>query len=287
VGLTVNSAGIKTLIERYALAGAAPAQLQNISTRLRVQTGENALIGGFIVAGSAPKKIILRAIGPSLSAAGSPTPGRVLDPTLELNDSSGERVAFNDNWKDSPQRAEIEASGIPPSDDREAAIARTLLPGLYTATVRGAGDSTGVALVEVYDIDTPADSRLANISTRGFVDTGDNVMIGGLIVGPSDRASTMMLVRAIGPSLTARGVAGALQDPTIALHDSDGALLAANDNWKESQQPEIERTGIPPTDDRESAIVRVLTPGIYTAIVRGQGSSTGVALVEAYNLGGE
>ncbi|HSH39480.1 MAG TPA: hypothetical protein VK993_11910, partial [Chthoniobacterales bacterium] len=186
---------------------------------------------------------------------------------------------------DSPQRAEIGSSGIPPTDDREAAIVRTLAPGTYTATVRGAGETTGIALVEVYDVDAPADSRLANISTRGFVETGDNVMIGGLIVGPSDRASTKMLVRAVGPSLAARGVAGALQDPTIALHDSNGALLAANDNWKESQQRDIEGSGIPPTDDRESAIVRVLTPGIYTAIVRGKNDSVGVGLIEAYNLG--
>jgi hypothetical protein len=274
------------MTQRYTVpTNVTPAQLQNISTRLRVQTGDNVMIGGFIITGSAPKKVILRAIGPSLSSAGSPATGRMLDPTLELNDKSGGQLAFNDNWKDSPQRAEIESSGIPPSDDREAAIARTLLPGTYTATVRGASESTGIALAEVYDIDAPADSRLANISTRGFVETGDNVMIGGLIVGPSDRGSTLALVRAIGPSLTPRGVAGALQDPTIALHDANGGLLAANDNWKESQRADIERTGIPPTDDREAAIVRVLTPGFYTAIVRGQGSNTGVALVEAYNLG--
>ncbi len=288
VGYTSATNFARTLIERYTRADVAPAgaaQLQNISTRLRVQTGDNVMIGGFIVTGTAPKRVILRAIGPSLSAGGSPAAGRMLDPTLELNDNSGARVAFNDNWKDSPERAEIEASGIPPGDDREAAIARTLPPGNYTATVRGAGESTGIALVEAYDIDAPADSRLANISTRGFVETGDNVMIGGLIVGPSDRDNTRMLVRAIGPSLAARGVAGALQDPTIALHDANGALLAANDNWKESQRAEIEGTGIPPGDDRESAIVRVLAPGLYTAIVRGQGNSTGVALVEAYNLG--
>jgi hypothetical protein len=184
VGRRSETGSFGSLILRYTDAAATtPAQLQNISTRLRVQTGDNVLIGGFIVTGNAAKKVILRAIGPSLSTNGSGVPGRLVDPTLELVDNAGVSIAANDNWKDSPQRAEIEASGIAPTDDREAAIVRTLAPGNYTATVRGAGGATGIGLVEAYDVDSAADARLANISTRGFVETGDNVMIGGFIVG--------------------------------------------------------------------------------------------------------
>ncbi|HSH37231.1 MAG TPA: hypothetical protein VK993_00475, partial [Chthoniobacterales bacterium] len=261
-----------------------PAQLQNISTRLRVQTGDNVGIAGFIVTGSDPKRVVVRGIGPSLRADGGEFPGRLEDPTLELFDQNGNFIVGNDNWRDSQQQA-IQQSGLAPEDDRESAILRTLTPGIYTVVLRGKAETTGVGLVEAYDIETSDNSKLANISTRGFVDTGEDVMIGGLIVGPAERDSTRVMVRAIGPSLAARGVAGALQDPTIALHDANGAAIAANDNWKESQQADIERTSIPPPDDRESAIVRVLPAGIYTAIVRGQGNSTGVGLVEAYNLG--
>lgn len=286
VGLTSGSDGIKTLIERYTRDTAiAPAQLLNISTRLRVQSGDNVLIGGFIVTGNQPKKIILRAIGPSLSINSAPVSGRLKDPTLELQGEGGVQIAANDNWMDSPQRAEIEASTIAPPDRREAAIIRTLAPGPYTATVRGAGGTTGIALVEAYDVAPGADSQMANISTRGFVATGDKVMIGGFILGPQDRGNSAIVVRAIGPSLTSKGVPGALQDPTLALHDQNGTLLVKNDNWKDAQRAEIEATGIPPSDVAESAIVRVLGSGSYTAIVRGKAKTTGVALVEVYNLG--
>jgi hypothetical protein len=286
VGRRSEAGSFGSLILRYTDAAATtPAQLQNISTRLRVQTGDNVLIGGFIVTGNAAKKVILRAIGPSLSTNGSGMPGRLVDPTLELVDNAGVSIAANDNWKDSPQRAEIESSGIAPTDDREAAIVRTLAPGNYTATVRGAGGATGIGLVEAYDVDSAADARLANISTRGFVETGDNVMIGGFIVGPADRGNSTIVIRAIGPSLTSKGVAGALQDPTVELNDANGSVIAANDNWKDNQQAEIAATGIAPADDRESAIVRVLAPGNYTAVVRGKSDTIGVALVEAYNLG--
>lgn len=275
----------QTLIARYTSAAIPAAQLQNISTRLRVQTGDKVLIGGFIITGTTPKKIILRAIGPSLSANGAPLSGRLIDPTLELLDDGGGQIDFNDNWKDSPQRAEIESSTIAPVDDREAAIVRTLAPGSYTAIVRGIGDTTGIALVEAYDGDPVANSRMANISTRGFVETGDNVMIGGLIIGPTDRGNTPILVRAIGPSLTSEGVPDALPDPILSLHDQDGTLLMENDNWKDTQRVEIEAAGIPPKLDAEAAVVRMLGPGNYTAVVRGQGESTGIALVEVYNLG--
>ena len=256
----------------------------NISTRLRVQTGDNALIGGFIITGADPKTVILRAIGPSLAAGG--VPGALQDPTLELHDAGGV-IAFNDNWKDT-QQGEIEATSIPPVNDFESAIVKTLLPGSYTAVVRGNGDTTGVAVVEAYDLSASGTAKLANISTRGFVDTGDNVMIGGFIVGgglgKGAAGSEKVMVRAIGPSLGAAGIDGVLQDPTLELHDGNGATIGVNDNWKDDQPAEIQATGIAPSDDRESAIVRVIPGGNYTAIVRGVGDNVGIAVVEAYNL---
>ena len=188
----------------------------------------------------------------------------------------------NDNWKDT-QQAEIETTGLAPSMDSESAILATLNPGAYTAIVRGVGGGTGVALVEAYDLDAIAGTT-ANISTRGFVDTGDNVMIGGFIVGSGGNGDATVLVRAIGPSLTALGVTGALQDPTLDLHDGNGATLMSNDNWRDSQETEIAATGLQPADDAESAILQTLAPGNYTAIVQGAGATTGVGLVEVYHL---
>ena len=254
---------------------AAPTLLGNISTRLRVETGDNVLIGGFIITGTQPKKVIIRAIGPSLPLAGA-----LADPVLELRNSSGGLIRSNDNWR-SDQEAEIIATGIPPSNDLESAIVATLPANnsAYTAIVRGVNNGTGIGVVEAYDLDRAVDSKLANISTRGFVQTGDNVLIGGLIV--LGQNPLRVIVRAIGPSLS---VPGALQDPTLELHDGDGALIASNDNWRTDQEAEIIATTIPPTNDLESAIVRDLTPGNYTAIVRGVNSTTGIALVEAYGL---
>ncbi len=255
-----------------------PGQLANISTRLRVETDNNVLIGGFILTGTQPKRVILRAIGPSLTAVG--VQGALANPTLELHDTSG-IVATNDNWMDASNRQEIIDSGFAPSDNLESAILVTLPANGsgYTAIVRGVDNTTGVALVEAYDLDLAANSRLANISTRGLVQTSDNVMIGGFIIvgqGPA-----RVIIRAIGGSLS---VQGNLVDPTLELHDGNGALLAANDNWRSDQEPEIIATGIPPTDNMESAIVRTLNPGGYTAIVRGVNDTTGVALVEVYQL---
>lgn len=252
--------------------------LLNISTRMNVGTGENVLIGGFIVVGTDPKKVIIRALGPSLANAG--VPDSLADPILELHmpDSS---VVTNDNWRDT-QEQQIIDSTIPPDNNLESSIVDTLDPGAYTAIVRGKNNGTGVGLVEVYDLDQAADSQLANISTRGFVDIGDNVMIGGFIVGGT--SSTTVLVRAMGPSLSGQGIADPLLDPTLELHDSNGVQIAFDDNWKDSQQAEIEATTIPPTDDREAAIVSDLDPGAYTAIVRGKNNTTGVGLMEVYNL---
>ena len=268
---------------------ATPAQPLNISTRARVQADPGELIGGFIIAGGDPKSVLIRGMGPSLSSVGV----TLSDPTLELH-QGGTTVATNDNWKTKPdgtsQQAEIEATTIPPTNDLESAILATLSPGAYTAILAGKNGGTGVGLVEVYDLAQGANSKLANISTRGFVDTGDNVMIGGLIVGGgSGGGAATVIVRALGPSLTGFGVAGALDDPTLELHDGSGMTIATNDDWKtrpdgSSQQAEIEATTIPPTNDLESALVRTLPPGNYTAIVRGKNSTTGVGLVEAYNL---
>ena len=251
-----------------------PSTLGNISTRLRVETGDNVLIGGLIITGTQPKKVIVRAIGPSL-----PLVGVLADPTLELHDGAGTLITSNDNWMDAPNKQEIIDSALAPTNDFESAILMSLDPGLYTAIVRGVNDTTGIGLVEAYDLDLSADSILANISTRGLVQTGDNVMIGGIIILGTD--AQQVLLRAIGPSLP---VAGALADPTLELHDKDGVTIASNDNWRSDQEAEIIATTIPPTDDAESAILATLTPDAYTAIVRGKNDTTGVALVEAYQL---
>lgn len=244
-----------------------------------METGDNVLIGGFIVTGTQPKKVIVRAIGPSLAPF---FPAVLADPILELRNSSGSLIAVNDNWR-SDQESEIIATTIPPSHDLESAIVVTLPANnsAYTAIMRGLNNETGIGVVEAYDLDQTVDSKLANISTRGLVQTGDNVLIGGLIVLGQD--PLRVIVRAIGPSLP---VGGALGNPILDLHDGDGTLVASNDDWREdpAQESEIIATGIPPTNDLESAIVKNLAPGSYTAIVRGVNNTTGVAVVEAYGL---
>jgi len=262
-------------------APASPAFV-NLATRMRVQTGGNVLIGGFILIGSAPKKIIVRAIGPSLTVNNQPLPGRLSDPTLTLFDSNGP-LDTNDDWVTSAQKQQIIDSTVPPTDPKESAIVATLQPGNYTAIMSGGGGATGIGVVELYDLDQPAPANPANIATRGFVESGDNVMIGGFIIGGSQNRT--VLARAIGPSLTAVGVPNALQDPILELHNSSGTTLAMNDNWRSDQESQIAATGIAPSDDRESAIISPpLAPGNYTAIVKGSGTATGVALVEIYQL---
>jgi len=256
------------------------AQLLNISTRMRVQTGDNVLIGGFIVTGNDAKKVILRAIGPSLTQFG--VVDALADPVLELHGSDGSLITSNDNWKET-QESEIDATGLAPQGDLEPAIIATLDPDAYTAIMSGKDGTSGVGLVEGYDLDQAADSQLANISTRGFVETESNVMIGGFILG-SGSGTTNILVRAIGPSLTLVGVSDALADPTLELHDANGALIMSNDNWKESQEAEIESSGLAPQDDLESAVLVTVATNAYTAIVVGKDGGTGVALVEVYRM---
>ena len=252
--------------------------LANISTRLPVQTGDNALIGGFIITGTQPKKVIIRAIGPSLSLA-----GKLANPVLELF-SGSTLLESNDNWVDSPNKQAIIDSTIPPSNDLEAAIVRTLPANgaSYTAVVRGVTNSTGIGVVEAYDLDRTVDSKLANISTRGLVQTDPNVLIAGTIV--LGQNGQKVIVRAIGPSLS---IPGKLANPTLELRDSNGALLQANDNWIDSpnKQAIIDST-VPPTNDLESAIVATLAANgaSYTAIVRGANGTSGIAVVEVYAL---
>jgi len=250
--------------------------LLNISTRARVEVGEDAMIGGFIVWGTSPKKVLIRGLGPSL-----PLTGALSDPVLDLYDSSGNLVASDDNW--TADRLNILGTQVAPSSEREAAILMTLDPGAYTTVVHDRTNQPGQSLVEVYDL-APGDSLLANISTRGKVEIGDNVMISGFIIGGGD--PTKVLVRAVGPSLAGQGIFFPLVDPVLEIHDSTGKLIKTNDNWRSTQQSEIAATGIAPTNDNESAVLLTLDPGSYTAIVRGQGSATGVALVEVYNLEG-
>jgi pectinesterase len=256
------------------------SQPLNISTRVDVLTGDNVLIAGFILTGTAPKELILRAIGPSLEGAG--ISDSLADPVLELRGADGARLAFNNNWQYAHED-EIIATGIPPTDAHESAIHITLPPGAYTAIVRGRRMTTGVALVEVYNLDADTETQLANISTRGFVGSGDHVMIAGFILAGGSNGSKV-IVRGLGPSLAAAGIAQALADPTLELRDSNGVSIAFNDNWKEAQQTEVKATGIPPMDDRESAIVATLPAGPYTAVLAGHDGNTGVGLIEVYNL---
>jgi len=262
----VGATGIG-LVEVFKLPSAYP--LANISTRLNVLTGDNVLIGGFIIGGPDNKKVVLRAIGPSLSNPPFNLRGVLADPTIELHDATRAIIATNDNWKDT-QQAEILATGLQPTNDLESAIVMTLAPGPYTAIVRGKNGGTGIGLVEAYDFDLAANSKLINISTRGFVDTGDNVMIGGFIVGGGGSAT--VVVRAKGPSLSNPpfNLTGVLQDPTLSLFDANGVIITSNDNWKDTQQAELQATGLAPTDDHESAILVTLPAGGFTAIVRGK-----------------
>lgn len=271
-------------------------QSLNISTRMKVGTDTNVMIGGFIVTGSQPKTVLIRAIGPSLGI-----PGALANPFLEVHTSDG-KVIKNDDWKvgyetQPSQRAEIEATTIPPANDKEAALIATLPPGAHTAIVSGVAGGTGIGLVEVYDLASGNPSAMANISTRGFVDVDDNVLIGGFILGgsSSNAASSKIVVRALGPSLKdpPANIANALNDPELKIYNSNGAIVVlngqqqSNDNWQQlsqADQAELAKYGIAPTRAAESALIPTLPPGNYTAVVRGVNRTTGVGQVEIYNL---
>jgi hypothetical protein len=261
------------------------AALRNISTRGNVQTGDNILIAGFIVTGNdSAQHLVARDCSVDQIVA-----RHVARSDPRLHDGTGNVIATNDNWKidDSTgqsQQTVIEGTSLPPSDDRESAIVKMLSPGQYTAILRGKGNTTGIAVVEAYDLNPFATSKLANISTRGPVSSGDNVMIGGFVAGPSNAAPTTVLIRGIGPSLTSAGVPNTLQDPTLELHDGNGNKVRSNDNWKDTQQADIQATGLPPGDDRESAILTDIAPGNYTAILAGKNNTGGNGLIEVYSI---
>jgi len=250
---------------------------------MKIETGDNVGIGGFIVTGTDPKQVLLRGIGPSLGSQGVPNP--LADPVMELHGPAGFQTITNDNWMDTDP-AGIKATGLAPTDDLESAILVTLDPGAYTAIVKGNNDGTGVGLVEVYDLSSGVNSKLANISTRSLVQTGNDIMIAGFILGGNTQEDNFVM-RGIGPSLTGQGVAGALADPTLELRDGNGNLIIANNDWEDdpAQAAVVSAAGLAPTDPKESAIAATLGSGVYTALLAGAGGGTGVGLVEVYDIG--
>jgi hypothetical protein len=258
-----------------------PAKALNISTRLRAGPGDNAMIGGFIIQGNEFKTVVLRGIGPSLVNSG--ISDALPDPVLSLYTGNGTLFWFNDDWRDSQQN-QIQATGLQPTNDLEAAMIHTLQAGPYTAVLAEVNQTPGVGLVEIYDVDATADSQLANLSTRGFVDTGDNVMINGFILGGTQNAR--VAIRGIGPSLSQSGVNNPLADPTLELHNSNGTTLVSNDNWQDNpvSAAQLSANGLALQNSLESGIFTVLAPGTYTAILAGHNGGTGVGLIELYNL---
>ncbi len=258
-----------------------PPATTNLSTRVSVQAGDGVAIAGFIISGSSPKQVLIKGLGASLSNFGIVNP--LQDPTLELHDSTGNAIATNDDWQTAPNANQIPLD-FQPADSREPAILATLPPGSFTAVLRGKNGGSGVGLIEINDLSTGAGSKLTNVSTRGFVGTGENVMIGGLILsgGSGER---QILVRALGPTLAQApfNITGNLTDPTLMLVDANGTVVASNDNWKSSQQNEIQATGLAPPNDREAAILTTLPTGNFTAIVSGKNGQTGIALVDVFH----
>lgn len=275
-----------TIIDDDPQGPLAPAQAVNISTRSGVATGDAATIGGFIVTGNADKPVVLRGIGPSLAGAGVPADEVLADPVLELHGPNGALMTRNDNWRDDPlTQYVIEGSIYQPTDDRESVIPATLLPGPYTVINAGKNQTSGIGLVEVYDSYQAADAELANISTRGLVQTANNVMIGGFVLGrnPGD---VRVAVRGVGPSLSQFGLSNVLQDPTLELHDGDGTIMASNDNWQDdpASAAQLEAHGLALQQPNESGIFLELPPGTFTVILSGKNGGTGIGLVEIYNL---
>jgi hypothetical protein len=253
---------------------------------MRILTGDNVGIGGFIITGTGTKHVLIRAIGPSLSQFGVPNP--LADPVLELHGPGNFVTITNDNWKDDPvQRALIEATGLQPANDFESAVEARLDPGAYTAVVSGKNSGTGVGLIEVYDLAASDSSKLGNISTRAFVSTGNDIVIAGFILGGNNNASGRVIIRGIGPNLASAGVASPLANPTLELRDNNGSLIFANNDWQENsaQATELTNAGLAPANNLESGIAATLPPGLYTALLSGLNNGTGVGLVEVYDRG--
>jgi hypothetical protein len=256
-------------------------QALNLSTRADVSTGDGVLIGGFLISGTEPKTVVLRALGPSLSSFG--VTGVLSDPVLKLYNSSHTLIATNDNWQSDPHNADIQKNGLAPGNILESATFQTLAPGAYTVIVTGKDSSTGISLVQLYDLSPLSNSTLFNMSTRGNVGTGDDVMISGFTVG--DVGSTTVIVRALGPSLASFGVSGVLSDPTLTIYDSTGTAIATNDNWRDDINAiDVQRNSLSPPNEQESALVLQLPAGEYTAVVSGANGGTGIALAEVYTL---
>jgi hypothetical protein len=254
----------------------------NISTRLNVGTGDNLMIGGFIITGTGPKPVVLRGMGPSLASSG--IINVLADPVLELRDSSGALLQKNDNWKDD-QRSLIEGTVFQPTNDNESVIVVTLDPGAYTALLTGKNGTTGVGLVEIYDNDTTASSELANISTRGFVQTGNNVMIGGFMLG-NNGGNTDVAVRGRGPSLSQFGLSNVLADPTLEIHNGNGSIMISNDDWESDPVSAalLTANGLALSDPKESGIFATLPPGQFTAVLAGTNNGVGIGLLEIYDV---
>ena len=257
-----------------------PAQAINLSTRMRVQTGDNVGIAGFIITGTGQKRVLVRALGPSLAQFG--LTGVLVNPELELRGPNG-FLLTNDEWRDS-QEAEISATGLAPANFHESAILSPLSPGAYTAIIKGLSNTSGVGLIEVYDLDQSADLKLANISTRAFVSTGNDIVIAGFRLG-NNSGGDSVVVRGIGPSLATMGITSALANPTLSLRNSNGTLLVANDNWQDEpvQAAELTTLGLAPTNDLESGIAVTLPPGLYTGLLAGQNNGVGLGMVEVYD----
>lgn len=272
-----NSGGLQSELseEISYTVGPSTSGLANVSTRARVSDGEDVVIGGFIIAGDTPRTVVLRGLGPSLTQAG--IPGAASDPKLSLFNSTGGLIAFNDNWD--PTDPITIASGLAPTEPLESFLMATLPAGAYTSVLETNG-SPGVALFELYQLGSP--SGVVNLSTRGRVGVGDNVIISGFIL--TGGHSTRVVVRAIGPSLSSAGVSDPLADPELELFDGYGTLIFRNDNWRTDQEAQIEQSGLAPQSDQESAIISTLSAGNYSAVARGVDGSEGVALVEIYAL---
>jgi hypothetical protein len=261
---------------------AAPGRLVQLSTRMQVGIGDNALIGGFIMRGPSPKRLMIRGIGPS-----SGLPGALVNPVLELHDGTNAIIATNDNWGDAANKQDMIDSGVAPTSPNESGILMTVpsdpTNAFYTAVVRGANNTTGLGLVEVYDLDSGPGSTLLNISTRGQVGVDPNALIAGFFVGGTQ--SKQILVRAIGPSLAASNVPNPLANPTLEFFNGQGMKVDENDDWMNSpQKTQIQASGLAPTDAKESAVLQTLAAGPYTAVVRGTNSGTGIGSVEVYQL---
>jgi hypothetical protein len=280
VGCSTAYNAIPIHLEKTKFPAVGPQAL-NLSSRGLVSSGDNVLIGGFIITGTDPKTLVLRALGPSLSGFG--LSGLLNDPVLRVYNSSHTLIATNDNWQSDPNHFVVESNGLAPANSFESAIAQTLAPGAYTVIVSGKDATPGIGLVELYDVSPLSNSKLVNMSARGSVGTSDNVLISGFIVG--DVESATVVVRALGPSLGPFGVSTPLRDPVLTIYDSKGSAIATNDNWHDGNNAtDIQRNGLSPPNAIDSAIMLHLPAGSYTAIVRGANAATGNALVEVYDL---